>query len=130
MTTPKIEQVIEGLLKIRDKRAELKAAFKIEDDKLAEMEERGENWLLSHLTDLGVDNVKTQFGTAFTQTKMRSSIGDWGHFSTWAAETGNVDLLQHRLNEANLKTYMESSGNQLPPGVATSPVRTITIRRS
>jgi hypothetical protein len=130
MSDTTIKQVIAGLLDIRARREVLRNSYKEQDAKLVEAEERGENWLLAKLQELGVDNVKTDVGTAFTQVKQRASIGDWNALVGFIKETGEVDILQHRINETNLKTVVESRGGELPPGVEISPVRTVTIRKA
>lgn len=125
-----LPRVVDGLVDIRNRLEALKAEYDAKTKSLKEAEERGENWLLGCMQHLGLDQLKVPSGTAYLQTKQRSGIGDWNAFSQWSAATGNVDLLQHRLNEQNLKRFLEENGGQLPPGVSTSPVRTVVIKRA
>ncbi len=127
---PTIEQVIAGIMNIRERKKALKDTYDAEKSRLDKMEENGELYILAQMQKLGIDNCKTVYGTAYAQTKMKSSIGDWNQFANWMLQTGHIDLLQHQINTQNLKDFLAENGNTLPPGVNTFNTRTVTIRRS
>jgi hypothetical protein len=74
--------------------------------------------------------MKFECGTVSLTTTMQASIGDWGVFSRFVVENNEPDLLQHRVSTTALKTYLEASGDKVPPGINVTNIRGITIRRS
>lgn len=125
----KQEQVVERMIAIRDARAALKAKYEAEDKNLKEQYERGESWLLNELQSSGATGLKFECGSVTQTTTMQASIGDWGALSRFIVENNEVDLLQHRVSTTALKTYLEASGDQVPPGINVTNIRGITIRR-
>lgn len=130
MSEAKIEGVVARMIDIRDRRATLKQEFEEKDKLLREMYDKGEAWVLNALSELGVDSVRVASGTAFITTKVRSSIADWNAFSNFIRESGEVDMLQHRVSDTTLKEFMESNAGATPPGITVSPERVVNIRRS
>ena len=68
--------------------------------------------------------------TIYETTTMRASIADWPAFSRWVIDNDEPDMLQHRVSTTTLKAFMDQNENTPPPGVTTSPVRGINIRRT
>ena len=127
MVEPK--EVVDRMLWIRDERSRLKKDFEEKDRKLRDMYERGENWLLKHMQDTGHKSFKVDGATVFTKTNNRYSFGDWAGFAEWVKQTGEIDLLQHRVSSTNMETYVKESG-ELPPGIKKDPVVSVNIRKS
>lgn len=129
---PSIEpaDVVEAMVQIRDKRAELKKEFEKEDKKLRDKWARGERWLVDHLqehrlSNMGVDNKWTVFKTE----SLRAGVGDWTAIAEHIKQTGDVDLLEHRISSKSVKEYMEANHGQVPPGVSTDTKVAINIRK-
>lgn len=123
------QQVVDRMLALREQRAKLKKEFEEQDRKLREMYERGENWLLKHLQDTGHKSFKVDGATVFTKVNNRYSFGDWTAFSEWVKQTGEVELLQHRVSSTNMETFTKENG-ELPPGIKKDPVVSVNIRKS
>lgn len=123
------QQVVDKMLALREQRAKLKKEFEEQDRKLREMYERGENWLLKHLQDTGHKSFKVDGATVFTKVNNRYSFGDWAAFSEWVKQTGEVELLQHRVSSTNMETFTKENG-ELPPGIKKDPVVSVNIRKS
>ncbi len=128
----KQEQVVERMLHIRDARAALKAKYEEQDRTLRTQYERGEAWLLNELHTAGAQAMKFAAvgATIYETTTMRASIADWPAFSRWVIDNDEPDMLQHRVSTTTLKSFMDQNENTPPPGVTTSPVRGINIRRT
>ena len=128
-TKSKQEQVVERMIALRDARAALKSKYEAEDKSLKEQYERGEAWLMNELQTSGATGLKFDCGSVTQTTTMQASIGDWGALSRFIIENNEVDLLQHRVSTTALKSYLEVSGDKVPPGINVTNVRGITIRR-
>jgi len=120
------------MLHIRDARAALKAKYEEQDRTLRTQYERGEAWLLNELHTTGAQSMKFAAvgATIYETTTMRASIADWPAFSRWVIDNDEPDMLQHRVSTTTLKAFMDQNENTPPPGVTTSPVRGINIRRT
>lgn len=125
----KQEQVVERMIALRDARAALKSKYEAEDKRLREQYERGEAWLMNELQTSGATGLKFECGSVTQTTTMQASIGDWGALSRFIVENNEVDLLQHRVSTTALKSYLEASGDKVPPGISVTNIRGITIRR-
>jgi len=128
-TKSKQEQVVERMIALRDARAVLKSKYEAEDKSLKEQYERGEAWLMNELQTSGATGLKFDCGSVTQTTTMQASIGDWGALSRFIVENNEVDLLQHRVSTTALKSYLEASGEKVPPGITVTNIRGITIRR-
>lgn len=122
--------VVEAMVQIRDRRAQLKKEFEAEDKKLKEKWSRGERWLISHLqehrlSNMGIDDKWTVFKTE----TLRAGVGDWNAISDHIKETGDVDLLEHRISSKSVKEFMEVNNGQVPPGVSVDTKLNINIRK-
>lgn|SRR5690554_3174927 len=124
------QAVVDRMLAIRDRRAELKKEFEAQDKLLREQYTRGENWLLRHLQDTGHKSFKVDGATVFTKVQHRYSFGDWAAFSDWVKQTGQIELLQHRVSSTNMDTYLKESEGEMPPGVKHDPVVSVNIRKA
>lgn len=125
----KQEQVVERMIALRDARAALKSKYEAEDKGLKEQYERGESWLMNELQTSGAAGLKFECGSVIQSTTMQAAIGDWGALSRFIIENNEVDLLQHRVSTTALKSYLEVSGDKVPPGINVTNIRGITIRR-
>lgn len=123
------QEVVDRMMELREKRSELKKQFEEKDRALREMYERGENWLLKHMQETGHQSFKVEGATVFTKTTKRYSFGDWTAFSDWVKQTGEVDLLQHRISSTNMDTFLKTSEG-LPPGIKQDPVINVNIRKA
>lgn len=129
-TSSKFDSVVEKMVALRDQRAELKKQYEEQDRKLRELFARGEAWVLDHLTKAGATSMKGAAGTAFVKEDLRVSLGDWDALAGYVVESGDVDMLEHRVSKTAVKSYMERTGGELPPGVTTRTERVVQIRRA
>ena len=66
---------------------------------------------------LGVSTVKTAFGTVSMRTTTRYSTQDWASFKEFILEHNVVDLLEKRIAQTNMRTYLEENPGVVPPGL-------------
>lgn len=129
-TPSKLQQVVQRMIDIRDKRAALKKQFEEADQELKAQFARGDAWLLAKLEDTGANSLKCTAGTVFIKEDMRASAGDWDALAQHVLDTGEVELLERRVSKTAVKEYMERTGGELPPGVMIRTERTVNIRRA
>lgn len=82
---------------------------------------------------LGVDNFKTERGTAFRNKKEKFSIPMWEDLVNYIKATGNFQVLQKRVSPNAVKDIRDEEG-ALPPGIDSFTevefaVRSPTVRK-
>lgn len=88
------------------------------------------NWLLQQSNQLGLKSLKTEYGTAFKQLKIKVSPADWDGFLKWAAAEDAGDAIQKRVNAAFVNKYNEMHDGENPPFLNVIKEYEIVIRKS
>ena len=123
------QRLTETYLKIKAKRAELSAEFKDKDSELADNLEIVKRALLKYCEDEGVESVKTSAGMFYRSVKTRYWTSDWSNMHEFILEHGAPELLDKRLNQTNMKQFLEENPELLPAGLNCDSEYTLTIRR-
>jgi phage host-nuclease inhibitor protein Gam len=126
----KINEAVEMYIKMRDKKAQMKAEF---DEKVAPLNEKMEKLevkLLQAFQTLGMDSVKTEFGTAYTTVRTSASVADKDAFMNFVKEQGEWSLLEIRAAKLAVEQFRDANDNELPPGISIREERVVNVRRS
>lgn len=129
MSNVNVDTVIGGFVKLRDKRAELKKAWAVEDDALKYKQDKLEAYLLNLMQESGAAKLGSASGTAYQQIKSRASSQDWSATWDWLASHQRLDMLEKRVSTKVVQEYFEETG-ELPDGVRIEQELKVTIRRS
>lgn len=125
-----IEGVIDGYIKLRDQRDELKRKHKEELKPFAEKMHLMENYLLGELTKSGTDSMaKKGVGTVFKSTRTSAKVQNWDETLPFILENNLMHMLERRVSKAALEEYIEANGESLP-GVDISREIIVNIRRN
>ena len=65
----------------------------------------------------GLKTVNTTSGTVSLVTKTRYNTQDWDSFKTFVLEHQVVDLLEKRIAQTNMATFLEENPGVVPPGL-------------
>jgi len=125
----KLSEAVSIYIKMRDKKAQMKAEFDASIAPLNEKMEKLEAKLLDVFNKTGMDSVKTEFGTAYTTTRVTASVADREIFMTHVKENDDWALLEVRASKTAVEQYRDTN-NDLPPGVSMREERVVNIRRS
>jgi len=131
MTTeaPTVDKLTRIFVKIRDKRAELSATFKAEDDALKEQQEVIKVHLLQHCKDHNVDSVRTSEGMFYRTVKTRYWTSDWEAMHKFVLEHELPEFFEKRLNQGVVKEFLEENPETVPPGLNIDSKYEITVRK-
>ena len=66
---------------------------------------------------LGVTSVKSPFGTVSMMLKTRYNTQDWSSFKEFILEHSMVDLLEKRIAQSNMATFLAENPGVVPPGL-------------
>lgn len=116
-------------LKIRDKRAELKAQFEQEDSKLESQLNAVKTALLEYCKTQGVDSVRTPAGLFYRGIRTRYWTNDWDSMNRFILEHGIPEFYEKRLNQTSVKQFLEENPDVLPPGLNVDSEYVITVRK-
>jgi predicted metal-dependent phosphotriesterase family hydrolase len=119
------DKLMQVYSKMRDKLEALQRDVdKVEDDmktvKIA---------LLDHFKVNGADSIRTSHGLAYRSVKVTHSTADWESFHRFILDHEVPQLLEKRINQKNMKDFLEQNPETIPPGLNTVSEYTITIRR-
>jgi hypothetical protein len=120
------DRLVKAYIKIRDKRELLSR----EDSQLEEQQEMIKQELLNICKDTGSDGLKTQYGTVSRRTAKNYWTSDWESFYNFIKEHDAFHLLQQRMSNGNISTFLEENPELHPPGLNADATYTVTVRRS
>jgi ribosomal protein L4 len=66
---------------------------------------------------LGLKSVNTSYGTVSLSTKTRYNTQDWDSFKKFILEHHVVDLLEKRIAQSNMATFLQENPGVVPPGL-------------
>lgn len=66
---------------------------------------------------LGLKSVNTAFGTVSLIHKTRYNTNDWESFKKFIVENDMVDLLEKRIVQTNMATFLADNPGKVPPGL-------------
>ena len=100
--------------------AKIKARQESLDKQLAELEEQRTEVRLAikdQMKALGLTSVKTSNGTVSLIHKTRYTTQDWDSFKQFVLDHQVVDLLEKRIAQTNMATFLEENPGVVPPGL-------------
>jgi predicted nuclease with TOPRIM domain len=125
----KADKLVKAYVRIRDKRKELATEYEKEDNELKESLEMIESELLNICKETGADSLRTEFGTVSRKLAKRYWTNDWHSFHEFLKEQGTLELLEKRISQTNMSTFLEENPDLLPPGLQVDSKYTVTVRR-
>lgn len=111
-----IDEAIGEYVKIRDELKEKAKEFAQVEKAYKDYLEKISMWLRDKGDELGVDNFKTESGTAFRTVKTQYRVGSWDDFIGWVKDTENFQCLEKRVAKNATKEIHDESG-LVPPGI-------------
>lgn len=124
-----MEELVEKYIQLRDKKAEISAAFKAKTAKLDAVIEKIEGVLLQQFNELGMESVRTKAGTAYKSTRASATVADWDNVLGFIQRNELWNMLEHRVNKSAVEQFKEEHGD-LPPGVNWREEVVVNVRRS
>lgn len=123
------DKLVKAYIKIRDARKELASKYEQEDAILQESLDTIESQLLEACKTIGADSIKTSFGTVSRRVAKRYWTNDWHSFHEFAKEHDALDLMEKRIAQTNMSTFLEENPDLHPPGLNIDSRYTVVVRR-
>lgn len=125
----KADKLVKAYVKIRDKRKQLADDYEKQDKELEESLDRIESELLEICKEMGADSIRTEFGTVSRKVAKRYWTNDWHSFYKFLMDRGMPELLEKRIAQTNMSTFLEENPDILPPGLNVDRRYTVSVRR-
>ncbi|MAO24706.1 MAG: hypothetical protein CMJ25_28495 [Phycisphaerae bacterium] len=123
------DKLVSTFQKVKAKRAELSAAFKQEDDALKEQEAKLKEAMNTFCSENGVESVRTEKGTFYRSVKTRYWTSDWESMHKFILEHEVPELLDKRVNQGNIKQFLEENPDLVPMGLNVDSEYVVTVRK-
>jgi hypothetical protein len=117
-------------LKIKAERDKLSAEYKEADDELVSQQDKIRSALLGYLKENDLKSVKTDAGTFYRTVKQKYWTSDWENMHKFILEHEVPEFLDKRLNQKNVKEFLEENPDLLPKGLNVDAEFALTIRKS
>ena len=127
--SPQVAAIVEKYIALRDRKAELKAAYDASVKDIDAAMVRVENYLLNMMQELGVESVRTPFGTPYISKRTSASVADWESFLDFVKTHDEWSMLKRDVAKTIVAAWREEH-NDLPPGLNWREERVVNIKRS
>lgn len=124
------DKLVSVYIKMRDKRATIKAAYEDEDGKIKRQMEIVENALLGVCKAAGADSIKTAHGNVIRSVRTNYWTNDWEEMHNFIKETGDLGLLERRIAQKAMGEFLKTNPDKMPKGLNVDSKYTVVVRRS
>jgi hypothetical protein len=115
--------------KIRDAINEKEEAHKTEIESLKGQLDSISAKLLHICNEQNLDSLRTPEGTVTRRTTTRYWTSDWESMYKFIKEQDAYHLLEQRIHNGNMKTYLEENPDTLPIGLNADTKYAVTVRK-
>jgi hypothetical protein len=115
--------------KIKDKIEVLTKEYDTQVEALKAQQDEIKFAMKDQMKAMGVKSVQTQFGTVSLVTKTRYTTQDWDSFKRFIVEHEVVDLLEKRIAQSNMASFLEENPTLVPPGLNSTTEFDISVRK-
>ena len=123
------EKLTKAYIKIRDERAKLSAEYKEQDSVLSRQLERVKKGLLDYCNEHSVESVRTSEGLFYRSVKQKFWTNDWEKMHAFIMEHNVPELLEKRLNQTNLKQFLEENPESQPDCLNVDSEYSMSVRK-
>ena len=124
------DRLTKAYIKIRAERSALSAQFKETDTKLIRQQDSIKRALLDHCDRHNTESVRTSEGLFFRSTKTKYYTDDWDLMYEFIREHNVPEFFDKRLNQTNVKQFLEENPNDVPPSLKIDKEVVVTVRKA
>ena len=98
-------------------------------ESIKEQQQEVKNEIKDRMRSMGTKSLKTDYGTVSLAEKTRYYTQDWDSFKRFVIEHDAVDLLEKRIAQLNMRTFLEENPALVPPGLNSDTEFDISVRK-
>ena len=121
-----LDKLVRIYMKMRTKLSELDA----EVEGIKEQQQLIKTEIKDRMRSVGAKSMKTEYGTVSLTEKTRYYTQDWDSFKRFVIENDAVDLLEKRIAQTNMKTFLQENPTMVPPGLNSDTEIDVSIRKA
>lgn len=125
-----LEKLTRIYIKMRDKKAEVTHEMEDRVRKIEEDMQTVKRAILQHMKETGVESLRTSAGIVYRTVRTTYATSDWESMHKFIVEHGVPDLLEKRIQQTNMRAFLEENPDLLPPGLNSNAEYSVTIRRN
>jgi hypothetical protein len=122
---PSADKLVAVYIKMRDAKAELAKQDAVISEQMSVIEAE----LLEICKATGQEGGRTAKGTFTRSVKTRYWTSDWESMYSFIKEHNALELLEQRVSQNNMKTFLKENPDKLPAGLNVDSKYSITVRR-
>ena len=108
---------------------ELTKAYETEVEGIKAQQDALKMAIKDQMLALGMKSVNTDAGTIVLSTSTRYSTTDWDSFKKFVIEHDAVDLLEKRIAQKNMATFLEENPGVMPEGLNSYTEYGVSVRK-
>ena len=124
-----LDRLVKTYRKIRDARTDLGNKFKAEDENLKAKLKIIEDQLLDYCNDNQLTSGRTEHGTFYRTPRTKYWTADWDSFRKFVKENDAFDLLEKRIQQTNMTTWLKENPGKVPMGLNADTEYSINVRK-
>jgi|TARA_R110000796_G_scaffold65992_1_gene152183 Zn/Cd-binding protein ZinT len=124
-----VDKLTGAFIKIRNARAVLSTEFKEKDSILVMQQDKIRQGLLDYCSNQNVESARTSEGSFFRTTKTKFWTSDWESMYEFIMENKVPEFFDKRLNQTNIKQFLEENPDLMPKGLNTDTEYSIVVRK-
>ena len=124
-----VNKLVRVFVKMRDRKAEIAAEFKAADDAIQVQMDAVKRALLDYCKENGVESARTEAGMFYRTVRSKYWTNDWGQMGAFIVEHKCPDLLEKRIHQGNMQTFLQENPDLRPAGLSVDSEYTITVKK-
>lgn len=125
-----LEKLTRVYIKMRDKKAEVTHELEAKVSKIEQDMRTVKTAILAHMKEIGAESLRTEAGVVYRTVRTMYATSDWESMHKFILEHGVPDLLEKRIQQTNMRAFLEENPELLPPGLNANNEYSVTIKRS
>jgi hypothetical protein len=127
--TVPMDKLVRVYIKIRNRIQKLTQDYEAQVEELEAQKSEIASAMKDQMLALGSTTLRTDAGTIMLGKKTRYYTDDWDSFKHFMVENDAIDLLEKRIAQTNMKTFLEENPGLVPPGLNSNTEYAVSVRK-
>jgi hypothetical protein len=124
-----MDKLVRVYIKIRNRIQKLTQDYEAQVEALEAQKSEVASAMKDQMLALGSTTLRTDAGTIMLGKKTRYYTDDWDSFKHFMVENDAIDLLEKRIAQTNMKTFLEENPGLVPPGLNSNTEYAVSVRK-
>jgi hypothetical protein len=125
MSEVTLDKLVRIYMKMRASIQELDAQI----EAVKEQQQEVKDEIKDRMRAMGTKSMKTDSGTVSLIEKTRYYTQDWDSFKRFVIEQDALELLEKRISQTNMRTFLEENPALVPPGLNSDTEFDVSVRK-